>query len=384
MSARYIIVEDFYPIGEEQRDDDEIKTDRYTELIKTPQSQLYMNLEEDYGGTKRRIFGSLANKSQEGNDVDKPGFLPDDSTPESLKDYNVKDKNTVSRLCQAEIPPLSPNASSPNPSRKRHEPFEEIDPNLTPRPSKFPKLDQSPIEAKQLTKTSSNSKFPYSTSGNLVNSKNLELSKSKPHGDINDIEGMVQLNDDVDRSKTNSACKDTKKPENSRLISPFNTISFPSPHKSTTIDRQKALLPIKRPLNIRSLDSVTGRHASRNKVYDFFAVVLSVDESVVKPPAMPLKRDIRIADPSVDKKVTVSVFVDPNNFQPAAGTIALFRSLTTHEWDHGMLNAYPQQCEGKDWFIVDPVGIEGCDLPGLRDWWKKKFAETEQKPGQGG
>ena len=88
---------------------------------------------------------------------------------------------------------------------------------------------------------------------------------------------------------------------------------------------------------------------------------------------------MRIVDPSTSKRVLVSVFVNPINFKPSVGTIALFRSLTTHEWDRGMLNAYPQQCEGKDWFIIDPIGVEGCDVPGLRNWWTLKCAETDNR-----
>lgn len=160
--------------------------------------------------------------------------------------------------------------------------------------------------------------------------------------------------------------------------SPNPTHSAKRPQPSF-ITNPKGLLPIKRPLQLRTLDSLTGLHATRNKVHDVFAVICSVETSVIKPPAMPLKRDIRIMDPSTDKKVLVSVFVDPVHFHPPVGTVALFRSLTTHEWDRGMLNVYPQQCGGKAWFVPDPVGVPGCDVEGLKDWWRRKI-EVENGP----
>lgn len=135
---------------------------------------------------------------------------------------------------------------------------------------------------------------------------------------------------------------------------------------------RQALLPIKRPLQLRTLDSLTGAHATRNKVHDVVAVICSVDATVIKPATMPPKRDMRIVDPSTDKKVLVSVFVDPIRFRPPVGTVALFRSLTTHEWDRGMLNVYPQQCAGREWFVPDPVGVPGCDVPALKEWWRRR------------
>ena len=341
-------------------------------------------MEEDYGGTKRRIFDSRDGKSQGEKDVEESdNSVPYDSTPESMKNYDIEERNTISKLGHVAISPFSPNSPSLNQSEKRVKPFKEIDPNLTPRPSKVPKLNQSPLEVRKPDKNTSHAKIPYSTSSNPAVAKHLELCKIKRRSDINNMGKTKEHASDHGLSKTNLVSEYARQPtkpneqEYTKAVVPFKASNSPSPYKSSTIGRQKALLPIKRPLNIRSLDSVTGRHACRNKVYDFFAVVFSVDESVVKPSAMPLKRDIRIVDPSTDKKVTLSVFVDPQNFQPPVGTIALFRSLTTHEWDRGMLNAYPQQCEGKDWFVVDPVNIEGYNLQDLREWWKEKSAETD-------
>ena len=140
-------------------------------------------------------------------------------------------------------------------------------------------------------------------------------------------------------------------------------------------------LPIERPLNVQPLAKFRG-YQRRNDVYDVFAVVQWVGESVIKRSRMPPKRDLRIVDPSTDKKVLLSVFVEPERFNPTVGTVALIRSVTTHEWDGGMLNIYPKECEGKQWFVPSPKGLEGCDVEAMREWWKEMQAnEFDEKPG---
>lgn len=274
---------------------------------------------------------------------------------------------------------------SPTPERnprKRENPFDEIDLNLTPRNNTATKLHE---DISDVNKISGHSGSGLNSASRGDNSppvvKHLEICYEKTHGEGNTDDNINQDSIEIKQKKVTPSPITPRKPGNIRAttFSPRNPSTSPSYLKSWNPNPRQKLTPIKRPLCIRSLESITGAHASRNKVFDFFAVICSIEAQVVKPPMMPLKRDLRIIDPSTDRKVLVSVFVSPLNFKPSVGTIALFRSLTTHEWDRGMLNAYPQQCEGKDWFIVDPVGIEGCDVPALRNWWKLKFAETDKK-----
>lgn len=146
-------------------------------------------------------------------------------------------------------------------------------------------------------------------------------------------------------------------------------------HLSNALISGKALEAVRRPLNLVTLASVTGKNASRNKVCDVLAVVESVDPCTVKRDRMPLMRNIRIVDPSTDKIVILSVFTDAVNFLAHVGQVALFRSVTTHDWHGGHLCAYPSHCEGKNWYIPNPVGIEGCDVEGLRIFWVKRWSE---------
>ena len=133
----------------------------------------------------------------------------------------------------------------------------------------------------------------------------------------------------------------------------------------------KPLLPILRPLHVTPLADLTGTKASRNKIRDVCAVVYSVDPKIVKRKGMPDIRQLRLMDLSTKKKVLFSTFIDSTYFMPSPGTVALFRSVTTHEWDGGSLNAYHRDCGGRNWFIPEPVGVPECDVDALRALWRE-------------
>lgn len=157
------------------------------------------------------------------------------------------------------------------------------------------------------------------------------------------------------------------------------TTSFPPRSESPWASKARAagtpLQPIERPLSLSTLASVTGVNRSRNKIVDVTAVVESVDESTVKPLHLPLKRDIQIVDTSTDRKVTVSIFVDPVDCVPTVGEIVLFRNLVTHDYKQGALNAYPKYCGGKDWYIPNPGEGQASELRELK---AKILATTEE------
>lgn len=380
------MIEEFYSVGDDNRDVvDNIRHDLYCELIKTPQHQRSAPTHERYGPTKRRIFnyakdeGSPRKKGGSGKHLSSCG-----STPASVESSAAQIENFPFGGSQASFQSTSYSSTPETNARKRDRPFEEIDLNLTPRSENTPKPQEN----------ISNATKSFSHSGHDVNSTSRGIASSAllKHLDISYEQEPERGNADGRLGQAQNDSKPAVNPTveikrrkmtvpNIRAVtfSPRKLNTSPSYHKSSHLNARQTLVPIKRPLCIRSLDSVTGAHASRNKVFDFFAVIYSIEAQVVKPPMMPLKRDMRIVDPSTSKRVLVSVFVNPIKFKPSVGTIALFRSLTTHEWDRGMLNAYPQQCEGKDWFIIDPIDVEGCDVPALRNWWTLKRAETDNR-----
>ncbi len=392
IESSYIVIEEFYSIGDDGRDVvDDFRRDLYCELIKTPKQQQSAPMYERYGHTKRRIFdhrkGESTPRKHGGGRENLKSY---DFTPASAE-YSaaqVEDFSYQGSQSSSFSTPSFSTAYSPSPekkARKRVNPFDEIDPNLTPRSDDIAELHEDVANVNKV----------FSHSGRNADSTVRGNNSSSPakHLDISyerDLERVI-ADDRPGQNENYHQPTDLMKQshaivQNTRVATsnPRNLKTSPSYKRFSNPAPRQRLLSITRPLCIRSLESVTGIHASRNKVFDFFAVIFSIEAQVVKPPMMPLKRDMRIVDPSTDKKVLVSVFVNPVSFKPSVGTIALFRCLTTHEWDRGMLNAYPQQCEGKNWFIIDPVGIQGCDVPALRNWWKMKFAQSnsqEHHPG---
>lgn len=129
------------------------------------------------------------------------------------------------------------------------------------------------------------------------------------------------------------------------------------------------------PLQLSTLASVTGTKATRNKQVNILAMIEYVSNSTVKPTTAPLKRDVRIVDPSTDKKVTLSVFVDPVNFMPKEYDIMLFCNLTTHDFSGGNLNAYPKKCRGREWYILNPYDIEECNMKSMEDF-RARYQKT--------
>lgn len=356
-----------------------MRHDLYSELIRTPRHQLAAPIYGNYRHTKRRIFDPARHSGSPKKKARKAEILSTyDSTPASVERSVAQVENFPIDGSQSSFSssPYSPTLARN--VRKRDHPFDEIDLNLTNRSDNAVQHSEDvPNVDKFLDRFGNDvNSTPRESHGSKI-VKHLEISYERElDGNNAENRSSQDKNDSkpaLNPNQKNAAAQYTQGAKyNQRTIE-----TSPPYNKAPNLSPRQSLLPIKRPLCIRTLQSVSGVHASRNKVFDFFAVIYSIEAQVVKPPMMPLKRDMRIVDPSTDKKVLVSVFVNPLNFKPSVGTIALFRSLTTHEWDRGMLNAYPQQCEGKNWFIVDPVGVKGCDVPALRNWWRVKSTESD-------
>lgn len=133
-------------------------------------------------------------------------------------------------------------------------------------------------------------------------------------------------------------------------------------------------------LQLSTLASVTGINATRNRQVNILAMIEYVSSSTVKPTTAPLKRDVRIVDPTTNKKVTLSVFVDPVNFIPKEYDIILFRDLTTHDFSGGNLNAYPKKCRGKEWYILNPYDTEECDMKSMEAFRAKYRKRKAERP----
>ena len=198
-----------------------------------------------------------------------------------------------------------------------------------------------------------------------------------------------------------SANLDTPTQRARRASNPSASAGIAAPAGSTQL-RQ-----ITRPLKITPLARIIGPKATRNvsstsldfaspslrlcrrlqllnmhplqRVIDVLGIVVDVSPHVVQRPKMPDQRDLRIMDPSTPKRVQLTVFVDAARFAPAVGTVMLFRSVTTHEWNGGSLKAYPRDCDGREWCFPNPTWLDGFDPEELRAWWLQTVAREEEE-----
>ena len=182
------------------------------------------------------------------------------------------------------------------------------------------------------------------------------------------------LSDPLRQIDSNLSSSPTKKSRFRNIQSPTrgNTASKPQIKEQVNSPPTavKPLQKILRSIRVTPLADLTGSKASRNKVRDVCVVITSVDANIKRKGVDDI-RQFRIMDLSTKKKVLFSTFVDPLHFMPPPGTIALLRSVTTHQWDGGSLNAYKRDCAGREWFFPNPTEIQGCDVSALQALWKE-------------
>lgn len=338
----YVVLEDFYAIGDDQRPSSAYDSfsigmaERVKELHTRKMELLRSEIADDhhtedrYVGeiTKLREYESSSSHTTLVKQSDLPDVSKAHSTPSRSSPESSSQKKRKMQIALGEIDPNFGSGSGPNLKRVKacpsSPPTKGILQTAALKPSISTEIDCRP---------------PNGT--NLLNARSIHPSASA----ISERVKGPTLPNNRPRSAGNAA------------------ISRPLYSKSQP-------LPIERSLNIKPLATFRG-YRRRSDLYDVFVVIHSVGDSVIKRLRMPPKRDIRIVDPSTDKRVLLSVFVEPENFIPSVGTIALIRMVSTHEFEGGMLNIYPNHCEGKAWFLPNPVGVEGCDVEAMRTWWTR-------------
>ncbi|KAI9887651.1 MAG: hypothetical protein M1823_000515 [Watsoniomyces obsoletus] len=149
------------------------------------------------------------------------------------------------------------------------------------------------------------------------------------------------------------------------------------------------LKPIPRPLEKEAitLSCIPSLQPRQNRLCDVLAIIDWVCPNVQSCFLGP-KREVRLVDDSTDKRVLLSVFINPTEFKPEIGTVALWRNLRNHKWEGYSLNAYDKDCNGWKWFVMgedlekegEKVGLEKRRVEELRKWWEKRCEmEREEK-----
>ncbi|WEW59452.1 hypothetical protein PRK78_004926 [Emydomyces testavorans] len=213
---------------------------------------------------------------------------------------------------------------------------------------------------------------------------------SSPHNNVLALQ--------IKPSKPQNPPPQNHNPISSSILSPSPTTAKFKTNLSNA-PRQPSL-PITRPLNLLPIHTLLHPPRplpKRNYIVDLFAIISWISPTTITRPNMPLKRDLRVIDPSfqfhpyrnqhasnpkLELGLSVSVFVAAEGFCPAVGTIALFRSLKTHEWEGVSLNAYEKDCGGgREWFVSERERLEGWgyDVAGMKKWWEEWSVERERR-----
>ncbi|PSR99212.1 hypothetical protein BD289DRAFT_361295 [Coniella lustricola] len=129
------------------------------------------------------------------------------------------------------------------------------------------------------------------------------------------------------------------------------------------------------------LKSIPNLPYKQNWILNVLAIVVSLSDvelAILPPNKQPFKqRTARLADPSTDKHVLLTVFLDPHEFAPAVGSVVLLLTVKNHRFDGGSLKKYANERprEGARWWFENPRDLEWCDVDGLQNWWAEKRAE---------
>ncbi len=125
------------------------------------------------------------------------------------------------------------------------------------------------------------------------------------------------------------------------------------------------------PLKLTKLRSIPNLPYKQNWSVNVLCVVSAISD--VEPARIPpyTQRQARLADPSTDKHVLLTVFLDPHLFAPQVGSIVLLFGVKNHRFDGGSLKKYASDRPktGESWWCENPAQFAWCDVDGLRQWW---------------
>lgn len=133
---------------------------------------------------------------------------------------------------------------------------------------------------------------------------------------------------------------------------------------------------LSKPLKLTPLKSIPYLPYKQNWAVNVLAVVawLSDVEPALLPGYVGRQRTARLADPSTDKQVLLTVFLDPDDFAPEVGSVVLLLGVKNHRFDGGSLKKYGNEKlkPATNWWFENPTDVEWCDVERLRNWWSGK------------
>ncbi|KAI3323822.1 hypothetical protein HD806DRAFT_75473 [Xylariaceae sp. AK1471] len=126
-----------------------------------------------------------------------------------------------------------------------------------------------------------------------------------------------------------------------------------------------------RPLKLTKLRSIPNLPYKQNWSVNVLCVVSAISD--VEPAGIPpyTQRQARLTDPSTEKHILLTVFLDPHLFNPQVGSVILLFGVKNHRFDGGSLKKYASDRPktGENWWYENPSQFSWCDVDGLHRWW---------------
>ncbi|KAJ4321151.1 hypothetical protein N0V84_005503 [Fusarium piperis] len=154
----------------------------------------------------------------------------------------------------------------------------------------------------------------------------------------------------------------------------FETLAYPTKRKPQQKPMQPIALPRdwhdpQEPLRLTMLRSIPHLPYKQNWSCNVLAIVSSLSD--VEPSNLPphRQRTARLVDPSTAKQVHLTVFLDPEEFNPRVGSAVLLVGVKNHRFDGGSLKKYDSDRKNGRWWFEDPSELGWCDVEGIKAWW---------------
>lgn len=128
------------------------------------------------------------------------------------------------------------------------------------------------------------------------------------------------------------------------------------------------------PLKLTTLRAIPNLPYRQNWSCNILAIIASlspVESSNLQPYK---QRTARITDPSTAKQVHLTVFLDPDEFNPKVGSAVLLTGVKNHRFDGGSLKKYASDKGQGTWWFEDPWDLAWCDVRGIKGWWSEMEA----------
>ncbi|KAG5952421.1 hypothetical protein E4U53_000903 [Claviceps sorghi] len=165
--------------------------------------------------------------------------------------------------------------------------------------------------------------------------------------------------------------------------SPKTPSKSPSKPSSINASDKQPMMPIalprdwhdvQVPLKLTTLRSIPNLPYQQNWSCNILAIItyLSPVEASHLPPYK--QRTARVADPSTAKQVHLTVFLNPEEFNPTVGNAVLLTGVKNHKYDGGSLKKYASDTVLEKWWMEDPWELKWCDVQGIKAWWAEMEA----------